>query len=376
MYVLLTGARKNAGDYLIAHAAKRLISLYTHCGVFHELPSWLPISGHLDLINSAKALILCGGPAIQSGLGSRIYPILADLPEIKVPIIAFGLGWKAMPGDEYQVEHASLNPCPEPLLRRIREDFPYAGCRDYLTLRVMHRIGLSNALMTGCPAWYDPDCFESPVHLPGTIERVLVTPAEHPFFRDQSQAFLRIVHELFPKAERVCSFHRGWTTDEFTTHAHAENARKIKEAAESLGYETWDASGGLTHIERYKEFDLHVGYRVHAHFKFLSMKRPSFLIAEDARGRGALEAIAPIGVMGYRASSTAHCSELLAWPPILSQVLRHFFQPYYIDLSAPERMRTFLLQEVVSGYPHMQGAFKVIESTWPRMLQILRAMPD
>jgi len=36
----------------------------------------------------------------------------------------------------------------------------------------------------------------------------------------------------------------------------------------------------------YEDFDLHIGYRVHAHLYFLSRRIPSILLSEDVRGSG------------------------------------------------------------------------------------------
>jgi hypothetical protein len=45
--------------------------------------------------------------------------------------------------------------------------------------------------------------------------------------------------------------------------------------------------------------DLHVGYRVHTNIYFLSHRKPSILIAEDSRGKGLLDTLGGVGVVGY-----------------------------------------------------------------------------
>jgi hypothetical protein len=57
--------------------------------------------------------------------------------------------------------------------------------------------------------------------------------------------------------------------------------------ARQLGYEIVDAAYDLRKIDFYHDCDLHIGYRVHAHLYFLSIRRPSFLVHEDGRGVGA-----------------------------------------------------------------------------------------
>jgi len=209
MYVLLTGAKKNAGDFLIGHAARRLLARFAPDPEHVELPAWKPIGDQLDRVNGSRALILCGGPAYQFGMGRTVYPIVEELDRIKVPIISFGLGWKGIPGDEHDVQRYGFRDSAKPLFHRLRNDFAYAGCRDYLTWRVLRRHGFENAWMTGCPAWYDPDHFDHGLVVPGTVGKVVVTPAEHPVFKEQSANVIRSVRRLFPHADILCSFHRG-----------------------------------------------------------------------------------------------------------------------------------------------------------------------
>ncbi|NUN95970.1 MAG: polysaccharide pyruvyl transferase family protein [Candidatus Omnitrophica bacterium] len=375
MYILLTGAKKNAGDFLIAHSAKRLFERFAPDRTFQELPSWLPVTEHLDLINSAKALILCGGPAYQSGLGTRIYPILEDLDRIRVPIVSFGLGWKSFPGDDFDLKTFAFDSSSEPLLARIRNDFKYAGCRDYLTLRLLERLHFKNAWMTGCPAWYDPDCFGLPPAPPEKVERILFTPAETPRFKTQSLAVLRLLRDLFPKAGGVCSFHRGWTVDEHTTEPHAANAAAIKEAAERMGFEAWDASGTVEVMRRYREFDFHVGYRVHAHFRFLSLRKLSFLIAEDGRGRGALDATGPLGVLGWRPSHAARFATMFQSSEGWARGVRRVLGSFRMDPATVQNLRRLILSEFEMGNPNLRATLDQIDSTWPRMREMLTSLP-
>lgn len=376
VYVLLTGCKKNAGDFLIAHAARELLSKYAPCKEFKELPSWLPVTSHLDIIRSSKALLLCGGPAFQSGLGTTIYPITQDLERITVPIISFGLGWKAFPGDEFDRKTVQPPASAQLLLDRIRNDYRYAGCRDYLTLSVLKRWGIRNAVMTGCPAWYDPQWFDQPPRIPEKIRNVAVTPAELPRFNHQSKELLQLVRDLFPEARRTCSFHRGWVRDEHTTGAHAENALDLRAYAEKAGFDCQDISGSVEGMLRYEDYDLHIGYRVHAHLKFLSARKPSFLIAEDGRGRGALEATSSCGVCGWQTSLPAACCETLCTSGKMLRFVRRRFGAYRVPQEAIPCLGEMIEQEITQGFPRHQGSLAVIDATRTKMLEMIRAMPS
>lgn len=376
MYVLLTGTKKNAGDFLIAKAAKRLFADYSPCRDFLELPSWEPLSDRLDRVNAAKALILCGGPAYQYGLGKTIYPIAGEISKIKVPIVAFGLGWKGIPGDDFDVRHFPLSKEAEPLLDRIEKDHISAGCRDYLTCRMLEHKGLPNALMTGCPAWYDPDFFESDPTLAVSPTNILVTPAERKEFFGQSLEIMRAVRDLFPEGNLTASFHRGWKEDDHTSAAQAANALRLKEAAEAIGYTVVDVSGGIDGIDAYDRFDLHIGYRVHAHFKFLSMKRPTFLITEDGRGRGALEATNSPGVAGWRSSWASRCAEKVFRHPAFVFKARGAFGSMSLNPTAAFDLAGAVRSEIEQGYPQCRKSFATVEETWMTMRLMLESLPN
>jgi len=96
MIVLLTGAKKNVGDFLIADRAKKLFSQFVDKDIV-ELDRTLSLDGELEIINNSRGLVLCGGPAYAERMFPGIYPLVSNLDDIKVPIIPFGLGWNGRP---------------------------------------------------------------------------------------------------------------------------------------------------------------------------------------------------------------------------------------------------------------------------------------
>lgn len=372
MYILLTGTRKNAGDFLIAHSAGRLFEKFAPDPRFVELPAWQRLDEHLETVNSANALILCGGPAFQPGIGRRIYPILPILDRIKIPIISFGLGWKGIPGDDYDLEHYWFPSYTKPLFDRLQNDFKYVGCRDELTCRILAKYGVDNAFMTGCPAWYDPDYFDKDLVIPSQISQVLFTPAEQPVFSEQSTAVMQTVRELFPDQRIVCSFHRGWTTDQYTPSKNAENAFRLKAEAEKLGMQAWDVSGSVEGMLKYDRFDIHVGYRLHAHLKMLSMRKPSFLITEDGRGRAALEAMNLKGVNGWRRNLPAKCIP----HPLIRKVMRKLATTRWINNHAPAQAKDLIRDQLDSNFEMFVAAVRTIDDTWQKMHRMLTSLPN
>jgi hypothetical protein len=61
---------------------------------------------------------------------------------------------------------------------------------------------------------------------------------------------------------------------------------KLAAYARLQGFQTINAAGSTRKLNLYDQCDLHVGYRVHAHLDFLSRRKASLLLQEDARGVG------------------------------------------------------------------------------------------
>ena len=87
-YVILNGSKNNAGDYLIKYRAKQLFSEIRPDRKIIDLNAYEKLSKEkLEVINSSKALILMGGPALVRNMVPKVYPLTGNIDDIKVPII-------------------------------------------------------------------------------------------------------------------------------------------------------------------------------------------------------------------------------------------------------------------------------------------------
>jgi hypothetical protein len=76
----------------------------------------------------------------------------------------------------------------------------------------------------------------------------------------------------------------------------AEKNAFLRQEAVSLGFEVVELAGEVGRmLDFYPGCDLHVGYECHAHVSMFRIRRPSVLIAEDARGVGFNYTLAPQG---------------------------------------------------------------------------------
>lgn len=64
-YVVLTGAIKNAGDYLITEKCKELLRYFRPDYELIQYGRWESLEDKLEVVNNAEALILMGGPAVS-----------------------------------------------------------------------------------------------------------------------------------------------------------------------------------------------------------------------------------------------------------------------------------------------------------------------
>lgn len=302
-YVVLTGGLKNVGDFLIT---KRIIELIKNtkpgCEIV-EHSRYESLSSILEEVNSSNAIILAGGPGYLPNMYPKVFKLVENLDDIKVPIYAIGMGWYGAPGDDQGVYQYIYTDETKKLLKRIQQDAGRLGCRDFLTARTLKNNGLDKTVLTGCPAWYDLE-FINETKIAQNVDLGLKsiafsTPAAK-LFTNQSIEIMTLIKNKFPNSKLYCAFHRGIGEDSFTSKKEYTENMKMKNHAEKLGYEILDLSFDVENMKIYDSTDLHIGYRVHAHIYCLSHRRPTILIDEDGRGRGVNQALGLYSLDAYK----------------------------------------------------------------------------
>ena len=290
MYTLLYGAKKNVGDFLILDRAIKLFNYFLPDEELNLVKRWLPIDDQLERINKSKAVILCGGPAYQVDFYPGIYPFSKDLNDIKVPIIPFGLGWFSEYADQTPTNFNFSN-YSKLMIEKVHENCRVSSTRDVYTSKVLEEMNIHNFLMTGCPAWYDLEYMDEKFQSISEVKNIVVTTAQNPTFHEQNIEIIRETARIFPDSKKYLTFHRGILADSETHQLESNNLLKLVKVGEDLGYEIKDVSYDVEKIDFYKKCDLHIGYRLHAHIYFLSIRKPTFLIHEDSRGKGFSETL-------------------------------------------------------------------------------------
>lgn len=286
MIVTICGAYRNAGDHLIGDRARALLRAFVDDDIV-TVDRLAMTEAHYDLYNKARAVILCGGPAYQREIYPKIYPI--ERERVKPPIVPLGLGWKSAAAKAPAT--FKFTPPALDFIRAIHERIELSSARDPLTVEVLEKNGIDNALMTGCPAWYDLNFIDKPYRFSGEPKTIVYSmPA---VMQPGTWEFLLWLTKRFPKARRIVSFHHGLVpSNDKKGRQKATQFLRFSAAAMLRGWKINSLAGSLPKLEAlYGAADLHVGYRVHAHLFCLSRRISSILINEDSRGVGQAKAL-------------------------------------------------------------------------------------
>ena len=378
-YVILTGSKNNAGDFLIKHRAKKLFSALRGDREIVDLNAWIPFDDKsLAVVNSSKALILTGGPALQKNMYPRIYAMTPNLDAILAPITAMGIGWKSSAGDWIDTYDYPLSEQSTELIGRMGSSDIPISVRDYHTLNVMARKGVKNVRMTGCPAYYDLDSIGVDVKVSQSPAKVAfslgVSFIDSPSMEQQMKMLALQLRDYFKDSEFEVAFHHSLDAGLFlTTHGaskvhvqrHNQFAQWLKE--EGIAYR--DISGSAESlIDYYDSVDLHVGYRVHAHIFMSSVSKPSVLIAEDGRGKATEKVIGGVVMHGY----SNFKSDLFS--KVMNKIF-HRYDRYSADRRVAGDVIRQIEYELIIGGQRTRGTRKAIDMNFGFMRNYIESLP-
>jgi hypothetical protein len=367
--LLLHRAVRNAGDSLILERAHRLIA-----DMYPDVPldaaeAWHRLDGQIpaDVLRSYRAVILCGGPGYARRI-HKLYPIgpLDQLP----PLVLLAPGSRIDPGTEGQLSSFRFDSKDRDFLDHVLSRTQYLGARDPLTVELLGQNGYGRVLMTGDPAWYDLDAIDRPVRAPRELGVVAFTPPANPAYYGQASRFVEALADAMPRARGHVVFHRGVQS-------------RFAAVAERRSWRCDEISGSADGFGLYDEVDLHVGYRLHAHLYCISRGIPSYIIAEDSRATGAMQALPGLGVPAFDAHRPLPWLPAAMWlfprvatasRPWMSRTLRPFEHLLGLpDVSAP--LLAMIQEDRAAGFPAHSRAREVIRATLPTMRQMIATIP-
>lgn len=376
-YVLLTGGKNNAGDFLIKHRAKMLLSELRQDREFKDFNAWEPFDDEkLEIVNNSKALILTGGPALQSNIYPGIYKLTPDLDKIKVPIISLGIGWKSASGNWEDINKYKLNSESLPLIEKLAESGYESSVRDYHTMHVLQNYGMDNVVMTGCPALYDLDSIGKPIKT-DSISKInfsLGVGFIHSDNMERSVKDLLIkMKDHFSDKKLSVKFHHSidkkfLNTPDASSKLYKNNVRFSK-WLKTVGINYEDISGSAENlIESYAASDFHIGYRVHAHIFMSSISKPSILIAEDGRGKGLRALLGGVIFDGFKSRNDS----------LADKVVNKFGFPrdrFNVNEDLTKLILRTIDSEVVNGMPRLKSVRSNIDLHFEVMKRFIKQLP-
>lgn len=296
-YVLLTGGKNNAGDFLIKSRAFDLLKHYRPDRDIVDINGYEPITEELlSVINNAEALLLTGGPALVKNMVPKVYNITHVLDEIKCPIILFGIGWHSERGLWSDTHNYPLGSQTKALLQKLDARYQ-SSVRDYHTMNVLNLFGLDNIVMTGCPALYDVNFIRNghdDQKLNHNYNRIGfslgVSFKNSPKMERQSKDVILALRDNYKDSKLDVVFHHALPTENEIPSGVPKRLNiaqvRFRKWLDSHNIHYVDISGSADHLKRYySSTDLHVGFRVHAHIFMSSIGKDSVLLSEDGRGK-------------------------------------------------------------------------------------------
>lgn len=279
--LITTDDGSNPGDNLLTENAKRILNNVFNGECMYEFNFSEKPENCIDKINSTD---ICFFTTV-SYLSYDVKAYYDFIKKINIPIIALASSL-ALQRDETTWTY-KLNNEQKEVINIVNRYSDIVPVRDVFTKSILNKNGIKNVKTTG-----DLGCFNfgNPVQKtkqPSEIKKILITVGHQPVYNKQMTDVVSYLAKKFPDAEITYSTHVSDTKKVFAFSKTKLNGFNIK---------TIDTSGSCNNLDFYKDFDLHVGYRLHGHIKSLSVGVPSILIAEDFRGVGQKYTLGNAGV--------------------------------------------------------------------------------
>mgnify|MGYP003645736604 CR=1 FL=1 len=378
----------NVGDHLIAVALEKLVRREKGDVEFLTIFREDSLDDHIDEINRTAAILL---PAFPIRDGIPLYPgcyrLTEDIDQIKVPMVPVGANWNVYPGDAFSRKTTQYSRETSRFLHRIASGISQFSCREYFLMDVLKQHGIENTVMTGDPSWYDPEFFGVPLHRPHRVETLVFSPPLSAFYGDLAVQCLDLLKDMFPDATRYCAFHltdpasspfddKSSTNDASMRSDVASKNALIRAHATASGYEILEMAGDSEKLNFYRGCDLHVGFECHAHLSFIRQRRPSVLIAEDARGVGFNYTLGVGGFNGFVRSSNTKVDPPREGGTSGYCVTQEEWKVAPASNDLVQELRSYLDDELQSGFRRYLGLADRIEETYEKvMAPFLRSLP-
>lgn len=288
---VLSGAVKNAGDFLIEKRSVDLIKYHYPDAEICLFQRNQPLDDELEKLNQCDFIVMAGGPLFQPNVYPAVMPLVKDLKQIKPPVFSLGLGWKGKYTDEIYTTYRFSKEM-HALIHKMSENAPLS-CRDWYTVRALRENGYTDCVMTGCPAWYCLDILQHPDKRRQYVQDDSICISD-PASQKNIHLVIPIVKAVrnkFPDSDVLYVVHRDDVNDANLDGKHNACLKDLQDKLDKLGVRTINIARGIEGFSVYDTCRFHIGFRVHAHIYNLSRGKQTILVNEDARGKGVNDAL-------------------------------------------------------------------------------------
>lgn len=324
---------KNIGDHLISHstinAIKHLKGDDVTIDSVWRAAAWNDVK---EKVESADAVIFAGF-AIRRNMGTVEYPFLQDVMKLDIPIGVMSSGTSLNLVKNKSGIYSQISEQTRAMLSALTKKALFFTTRGYLTQEFCQGSGFESQF-SGDIAFFDKR-FENRIFESGReIRKIAISDPHHAaVFLRPFKLLLERVRSIFPKAEISLVLH-GVNPD---VEAYCKSAGvKVEPIYENR-------SSGL---DIYDEYDLHVGFRVHAHVSALVRRKYSYLLEQDGRGFDyGLTLERKISV-----SSFVHQEDVGIVDKLVGIATNRNRARLYVDNGAVDSMAAILKQDARNGF--------------------------
>jgi hypothetical protein len=291
-YVMPEGTRKisNVGNGIILKAVERHLSAFP---LGARLTSFAaPKAEQLDSLEKSPAVVIAGANLLDDNFAPWPELKAEALQRSKMVIVPMGVGLHGEPH-----RNAAMSENTRQLLDLMHARAEYSSWRCPLTVAYLlkERPKLaSQVLMTGCPVLYDRPLLES-TRFNTSRDVIAVTVTERDNFWTREVAVIDYAAREFPSARKLLVLHQDYLRGQQPgllqqlTGRWLRTAQGLRSYARARGFEIRIPATHDEVIDLYRDVDLHMGSRLHAHLLMLSQNKRSFLIRVDDRSTGIAE---------------------------------------------------------------------------------------
>jgi len=296
---------KNSGDDLIVKSLINLIKDYSEKEIIFDIVSIAKSTidkvekfMRTDLKQYDKILMPAFRISLehQENLNIRI-KYLEKAIRLNIPVFALGCSWCIYPGTIEQTKN-KMNVYEKALLKYLLNDKnSCVTARDILTSQFLKYNGL-DVPVYGDLALFSYRTIKKPLDC-YKIEKIAISlPHNINHYKEVDKLKDILQKEGFKVI--------------ITTHQTLPEERLYKKYV--------NLSGDSSNLDYYKNIDMHVGFRLHAHKWFLKNRKPSFLIAEDGRGWGHLLTFEGLGMHAVSNYIRKEASKIKGDPLLLTEL--------------------------------------------------------